>query len=135
MQTTVKNSRLLISALWIAQLLLSVTFAWAAYTKLFTPAEELARMWPWTAENPVLVKLTGIVDLLAAAGLILPSIFKVQLRLVVFAAIGTIVLMAAASIFHISRGEASLIGINIVCAAIAAFIVWGRTRLSTRIIS
>lgn len=39
---------------------------------------------------------------------------------------GIVGLMVCASIFHITRGEASLIGVNIIFAVIAGFIAWGR---------
>jgi putative oxidoreductase len=72
------------------------------------------------------VKLTGILDLLAGLGLVLPGLFRIQPKLTVYAAYGIIALMIAASIFHISRGEASLIGVNIFFLAVAAFVAWGR---------
>jgi hypothetical protein len=95
--------------------------------EIIQPTEKLAAMWPWTDQVPAaLVKLTGMVDLLGAVGLILPSLLHIQPKLTPIAAIGVIVLMLCASIFHIVRGEASLIGVNIVFAAIAAFVAWGR---------
>jgi hypothetical protein len=123
-----KKSKTLNILLWTAQIILATGFAWAAFMKLFQPAEKLAAMWPWTAANPGLVKLTGVLDLLAGIGLILPALLHIQPKLTVFAAYGTILLMIAASIFHIARGEASQIGINVFFAAVAAFIVWGRGR-------
>lgn len=114
-------------ALWVAQVLLAVSLVWASYMKLFQPVEKLSAMWPWTGQVPVaVVKLTGMVDLLAALGLILPLLFRIQPKLTPIAAVGIIVLMLCAGIFHIMRGEASLIGVNIFFAVLAAFIAWGR---------
>lgn len=121
-------SRALNIALWAAQGLLSLTFIWAAYMKLLSSADQLAAMWPWTAGNAALVKITGFIDLAAAFGLILPMLLRIKPVLTVYAAYGSILLMIAASIFHISRGEASLIGINIFFAALALFIAWGRRK-------
>lgn len=115
-------------ALWVAQGFLALIFVWAAYTKLFQPLEEAAKMLPWAKENPGLVKFTGLVELLAVSGIILPSALKIQPKLTVFAAYGIIALMVSAAIFHISRGEASLIGMNIFFLLIATFVAWGRTR-------
>lgn len=115
-------------SLWAAQGILALLFIWAAYTKLFQPLEEAAKMLPWAKDNPGLVKLTGIVELLAVLGLILPSALRIQPKLTVYAAYGIIALMISASIFHISRGEASLIGMNIFILLIAAFVAWGRTK-------
>lgn len=112
--------------LWVAQGLLSATLLWASATKLLKPAAELAAMWPWTAEHRGLVLFTAVLDLAGALGLILPGILRIWPQLTRYAAYGILLLMIIASIFHISRGEANLIGINIVFAAIAAFIAWRR---------
>ncbi|SEW52727.1 DoxX family protein [Chitinophaga arvensicola] len=122
-----KHSKLVLWALWAAQALLAAGFIWAAAMKLFLPVTKLSAMWPWTAQLPVpLVKGTGIIDLLGGTGILLPSLLRIQPRFTAFTAIGIIALMIAAGIFHIARGEASLIGVNIVFAIIATFIVWGR---------
>ena len=127
MTTTAKSKGLNIT-LWIAQGLISLTLIWAGYAKLFQPIEETAKMLPWALDNPGLLKFTGIIDLLGGIGIVLPAALKIQPKLTVFAAYGTIALMIAASIFHISRGEASLIGMNIFFFILAAFVVWGRTK-------
>ena len=122
------TQKLLNISLWIAQGLLAVTFIWAAYVKLFTPVATLAAMWPWVGQHPVLVKVTAIFDLLAGLGLILPQLLRIKPVLTIYAAYGTIMLMVSAMAFHIIRGEAEAVGINIFCALIAAFIIWGRSK-------
>lgn len=124
--TSRQPSKALNISLWVTQFVLAAGFIWAAYTKLFTPAGKLAAMWPWTADNPDLIKLTAVFDLMAGIGLVLPMLLRIQPRLTVYAAYGAIALMIAAGAFHIFRGEASLIGINIFFLVLAAFIVWGR---------
>lgn len=117
--------------LWVAQSLLAASLIWAAFMKLFSPVEKLAAMWPWAGQvSENLVKLTGVIDLLGAVGLILPALLRIQPKLTPLAAIGVVVLMVCAGIFHIMRGEASLIGVNIVFAVMAAFIAWGRLKTS-----
>ena len=130
--TDVKNkAKTLNITLWLAQGILAVSLVWSSTTKLFQSADKLAQMWPWTAENAALVKLTGVLDLLAGMGLLLPSLLRIQPQLTVYTAYGIITLMVAASVFHITRGETSQIGINIVFAIIAAFIAWGRQEPET----
>lgn len=126
--TTTEKSKGLNIALWVAQGLISLTLIWAGYAKLFQPIEETAQMLPWALDNPGLLKFTGIVDLLGGIGIVLPAALRIQPKLTVFAAYGTIALMIAASVFHISRGEASLIGMNIFFLMLAGFIAWGRTK-------
>ncbi|MCF2446980.1 DoxX family protein [Dyadobacter sp. CY345] len=114
-------------ALWIAQILLAASLVWSFFMKLFQPIEQLSLMWPWAGQvSPVLITLTGIVDLCAAVGLIFPSVLRIRPRFTPIAAVGIILLMVCASIFHILRGETSVIGFNVIFAFIAAFIAWGR---------
>jgi hypothetical protein len=117
--------------LWVLQALLAATLIWAAFAKLFQPIEQLKTMWPWTGEiSPGLVKLTGIVDLLGALGLLLPALFRYKPVLTPIAAIGIVLLMISASVFHISRGEASQIGFNIVFGLLAALVAYGRLKIA-----
>ncbi|WP_417940348.1 DoxX family protein [Flavobacterium sp. RS13.1] len=127
METTTSSKGLNIT-LWIAQALIALTLIWGAYAKLLQPIEETAKMLPWALDNPGLVKFTGIIDLLGGLGIILPAALRVQPKLTVLAAYGVIVLMIVASVFHISRGEASLIGMNIFFLVLAVFVAWGRTK-------
>lgn len=116
-------------SLWIAQILLASTLLFGGATKLFRPIEDVSTMWPWTGQIPIeLVEFTGIIDLLGAVGLILPALFRIKPILTPAAAIGTIILMICASIFHISRGETSQIVPNIIFAFIGVFIAWGRLK-------
>lgn len=123
-----KNSKILNILLWIAQIMLSASLIWASSMKLLQSPDKLAEMWPWTAENATLVKLTGVLDFLAGIGLVLPGLLRMQPKLTIYTAYAVVILMVAASIFHITRGEASQIGVNIFFAALAAFIAWGRQR-------
>lgn len=129
METKGRKSKKISVLLWAAQAILSVSLLWAAGMKLFQSPAQLAALWPWTAANTGWVKLTGIVDLLAGIGLVLPALLRYQIQLTVYAAYGTMLLMLAAIIFHISRGEGSLTGINILFLLLAIFIAWGRKRL------
>jgi hypothetical protein len=123
-----RQSTMLRIVLLLAQWLLASGMIWAACMKWFKPASELAAMWPWTGQIlPVLVKLTGLVDLLGGLGLILPGLLRISPRLTVIAATGVVLLMICASVFHISRGEGNLIGVNVVFALLAAFVAWGRS--------
>ena len=122
-----QHSKSVIIALWVTQIILAVCFIWGAAMKLFLPIEKLSAMWPWAGEIcPVLVRTTGVLDLLAGIGIIIPTIFRIYSKIFTLTAIGIIILMFSASIFHICRGEASQIGINIFIAVLATFVFWGR---------
>jgi hypothetical protein len=105
--------------------LLAITFIWAGAMKLFKPAD---LPWQWIKENPNLVKVTGIIDLLAGVGLVLPALLRIQPTLTIYASYGIITLMIGASMFHIVRGETAQIGFNIFVALTAVFIAWGRQK-------
>lgn len=114
--------------LWVAQILVALFLLTGAALK-FQPIEKIAAMMPWARQVPaVVVRLLGIIDLLGAVGLILPSLLRIKPLLAVWAAIGVIALMVCATIFHVYRGEVSVVGVNIFCAFIATFIAWGRLK-------
>lgn len=114
--------------LWIAQGLVATMFFFAFYAKILQPTEETAKMMPWVAELPALATIAGISDLLGALGLILPAALRIQPKLTTLAAYGGVLLMVAGIVFHLMRGEAEVIGLNLFLIALLAFIIWGRTK-------
>lgn len=115
--------------LWIAQALLALTLLYGGVMKAFVSVDALSAEWPWTAELPTaLVRGLGVIDLLGAAGLVLPMLTGIRPRLTVMAAWCTAALMLCAATFHLVRGEGSQIGINVFCAALAVLIARGRAR-------
>jgi putative oxidoreductase len=126
---TTDGSKGLHIGLWVAQGLLALMFGMAGVMKTFTPIAELATSLPWVLDVPAaLVRFIGVTELAAALGLVLPSLLRVQPRLTPLAAAGLVLVMLLASAFHLSRGEAGALPINLVLGGIAAFIAWGRTR-------
>ncbi|MFD1625344.1 DoxX family protein [Azospirillum griseum] len=126
--TVAPRRNILGPGLWTVQGLLSLFFVYAGYTKLALPADQLAAMIPWTAQHPGLVPLTGTADLLGGLGILLPSLTRIQPRLTVLAALGIIILQVLALAFHLSRGEAAVVPMNVVLIALTAFVLWGRGR-------
>ena len=134
MEQNQKSLKAVNTALWVVQVLLAVGFIMGGIMKIFIPVEKLAVMWPWAAEVPfALLKFTGFIDTLAAMGILLPSIFKIMPRLVPVTAFCIIILMVSAAIFHVARGEANSIGVNIVFVFMAAFVAWGRFKKQSTI--
>ncbi len=124
-----QNPKALEISLWVAQGLLAVMFLMAGAMKSTQPIEALAASLPWVTEVPAaLVRFIGISELLGAIGLILPSVLRIQPKLTVYAAIGIAAVMLFALIFHITKGEFSVIGMNIILGLIAVFVAWGRTK-------
>jgi putative oxidoreductase len=124
-----QKSKALNISLWVAQGLLAAMFLMAGAMKSTQPIEQLATSLPWVKEVPTgLVRFIGIGEFLGAVGLILPSLLRIQPKLTTYAAIGIATIMLFALVFHVSKGETSLIGMNIVIGLIAAFVAWGRTK-------
>lgn len=114
-------------ALWIVQLLLSLTLAGGAIWKVGMPTQELAKNMPWMGEvSPAFLYTTALFDLLGGLGLILPSATRIRPGLTPIAALACIALMVAAIIFHVARGEAADTPFNFLLIALLVFVYWGR---------
>ncbi|MFF5261479.1 DoxX family protein [Actinomadura viridis] len=116
-------------ALWIGTGLLAVVALIGGITKTFVPKERLAAAHGggWTeGADAGLVKALGVLELLAAAGLILPAVVDVAPVLVPVTAVCWVLLMVGAMATHGRRGEWPLVALNLVYLVLAAFIAWGR---------
>lgn len=113
--------------LWVVQALLALLFIGTAAWKLATPITELAARMPWMGEvSPASLYLTALFDGLGGLGLLLPAATRIQPGLTVLAALGCAALMAAAIVFHVSRGEAASTPFNAGMLALSLFVAWGR---------
>ncbi|MCG5434593.1 DoxX family protein [Micromonospora foliorum] len=116
-------------ALWIAAGLLAAVALTGGITKTFVPKQKLAGTngGGWTGDACVgFVKTLGVLELLAAVGLILPGVLDIAPVLVAVTAICWILLMVGAASTHLRYGEAKFVGLNLVYLALAAFVAWGR---------
>jgi hypothetical protein len=116
-------------ALWIAAGLLAVVLL-VSSSKLFVPKEKMAAMGAatrWVEDfSPGALKAIGALELLAAAGLILPTALDIAPVLVPLAATGAVLLFVGAVITRLRRGEKATIAPDLVYLAVAAFVAWGR---------
>jgi hypothetical protein len=72
------------------------------------------------------IKTIGVLEVLAAVGLILPALVDNVPVLVPLAALGLVPLMAGAMITHARRREFQMIVVNLVLLVTAAVVAWGR---------
>jgi uncharacterized membrane protein YphA (DoxX/SURF4 family) len=113
--------------LWIVQGLLALAFLLAGLMKTFRPISTLQKNMTWVGSVAApFVRFIGIVELLGAIGLILPEATGILPWLTVAAAVGLVIIMLCAAVFHASRREYSRIGVNTVLFLLAALIVVGR---------
>ncbi|MEX5711121.1 DoxX family protein [Parafrankia sp. FMc6] len=113
--------------LWIIQGLLAAAFALGGSQKATQPKDKLVGRLPWVEDfSPNTVRFIGVVELLAAVGLVLPRATGIAPVLTPLAATGLAVTMVLAAVTHVRRREPSGIAVNAVLFALAVFVAWGR---------
>jgi hypothetical protein len=115
-------------ALWIAAGFLAAVALAGGISKTFVPKEKLdAHPLSWTSgASAAFVKTLGVLELLAAVGLILPAVVDVVPVMVPVTAACWVVLMIGAVITHGRLGQPKLVVVTSIYLAVAAFIAWGR---------
>jgi uncharacterized membrane protein len=114
--------------LWTVAGLLALAFVAAGVMKLTQPKAKLATSgMPWTVDfGQGTIRGIGLLELLAAVGLILPAVLNLALGVVPVAALGIAAIMFGAAITHLRRKEYPMIIGNLVLLGLAAFVAWGR---------
>jgi hypothetical protein len=113
--------------LWILQIVLAAMFAMAGVAKSTQPKEKLAARLPWVEDfSPGTVRFIGVVELLAAIGLVAPAATGIVPVLTPLAATGLAIVMVLAMNTHRRRREPGGIAFNTVLFAVAVVIAWGR---------
>src|SRR5215207_2152667 len=109
-------------ALWVVQVLLAAAFGMAGFMKATQPKEKLATNMAWVNDfSPNNVRAIGVLEMLAAIGLLAPLGLNILPWLTPLAAIGLVIVMLGAAFTHFRRGEMPLIGVNAVLGLLAAF--------------
>ena len=110
--------------LWIIAGVLAAAFFMAGAMKLAQPKAKLADSgMAWTEDfSETQVKLIGLVEVLGALGLVLPAVLDIAPILTPIAAAGLAITQLVAASVHARRGEKQMIPINLVLAALAAFV-------------
>jgi hypothetical protein len=119
------------TALWIAAGLLALVAFAGGVTKSFVPKEKLAAApgGEWAGKASAgFVKSLGLLEILAAIGLILPALTGIAPVLVPVTAACWIGLMVGALITHYrNEGVSAVMLLNVTYVALAVFVVWGRS--------
>lgn len=113
--------------LWVLQAVLAAMFAIAGAQKALRPKEKLATSLPWVQDySAATVRFIGVVELLAAIGLILPAALGIAPVLTPLAAAGLVVVMVLAMNTHRRRREPGAIAFTAALLVLAAIVAWGR---------
>jgi uncharacterized membrane protein YphA (DoxX/SURF4 family) len=116
-------------ALWIAQALLAAIFLFAGGMKLVIPIEEMTKQMPIPLPGWFL-RFTGVVEVLGAIGVILPWLLRKRPGLTPLAAAGLVIVMIGATVYTLAAGDFASAPIPLVVGILAAFVAYGRWRLT-----
>ena len=114
-------------ALWVLQVLLAVAFFAHGLLFLNPPADVVEQM---NASLPRWFQLfLGVAEVLAGVGLTLPGLTRILPSLVIWAAVGIMIVSLSATVWHIVRNEMSSAAITFVLLAMAGFVAYMRYRV------
>jgi hypothetical protein len=116
--------------LWIITGLLAAVLL-VSTAKMFVPRVKIAAMGGTTAQwvldfSPGALRAIGTLEILAAAGLILPAVLDIAPIMVPVTATCVALLFTGAVIMRLRRGERKTIIGDLVYLALAVFVAWGR---------
>ena len=115
--------------IWILQLVLGVYFLAVGILHFIVP-DGLPDLMSWMYElSQGLHIFSGVAEILAGIGLLLPILVRPLRPLIPLAALGLVVVMIGAVVWHATRGEAASIINNLVMAVLAGVVAYGRWRL------
>jgi uncharacterized membrane protein YphA (DoxX/SURF4 family) len=112
--------------LWVLQVLLALAFLAHGWILLFPSPEILAGMSSLPRGFWIFL---GVAEVLAAVGLTLPGLTRIQPWLVPCAAAGLMLVMISATIFHITRGEVGAAATTAVLLIVATFVAYRRWKV------
>jgi uncharacterized membrane protein YphA (DoxX/SURF4 family) len=112
--------------LWVLQILLAVVFMMHGLLFLNPPPDIAVQM---DASLPRWFQLfLGLAEVLAAVGLVVPGLLRIQPQLVAWAADGVAFVLLSATVWHLVRAEYSSTLITLVLLAMAGPLAWMRHR-------
>jgi uncharacterized membrane protein YphA (DoxX/SURF4 family) len=112
--------------LWVLQIFLAVAFFAHGAFLLFPPASMVEQMKVMPDAFRIFL---GVAEVVAAIGLTLPGLTRIQPWWVPCAAAGIMIVMVSATFFHLSRGEASSAITTAVLLVMATFVAYMRWKV------
>ncbi len=114
-------------AVWIVSGITALLFVFAGASKVIRPRAALEPQMGWVRDlTDWQVKAIGALEVLGAIGIILPALTGIAPILTPIAAVGLVIIQLGAAVVHLRRKEYQMIGINLLLAALAAFVAVGR---------
>lgn len=116
--------------LWALQWVVGLYFIAIGAMHFILP-EGLPAQMSWMYElDDTLHMITGVAEILGGLGLILPSVTRVAPWLTPLAAIGLMVVMVGAVVWHVGREETVNVALNVVNLIVLGYLAYGRWRLA-----
>jgi hypothetical protein len=116
-------------ALWAAQVLLALIFLFTGGTKLFLPFPSLMAQMPIPLPG-WFIRGLGAAEVLGAAGMILPGLFRIRPGLTPLAAMGMVIILIGATVYTLLGGGGAMALIPAAVGCLAVFVAYGRARLA-----
>lgn len=115
----------MVVTLWILNIILAIVFVVVGFMHAFSSPEKMVSQGLlWVKDvPPATVKLIGALEIIGAAGLILPIATGIAPILAPVAAIGLAIVMAGAIVTHARRKESWVVEAVLCLAAITSAIV------------
>ena len=113
--------------LWVLQVLLALAFVAHGLMLLFPPAS-IAEQMNASMSREFQVFL-GVAEVLAAIGLTLPGLTGIQSWWTPWAAVGIMIVMISATIFHVMRNEISSAATTFVLLLMATYVAYMRWKV------
>jgi hypothetical protein len=126
--TVSTSARVLNIALWILQALLAALFLWHGQFMVFPPADMVAMINANIGEG--LRVFIGVAEILAAVGLILPGLTRILPSLTALAAVGLMIVMSSATVFHLVRGETASAISTVVILVLVSLVAYARWKIA-----
>ena len=115
--------------LWLLQIVFGLYFVAIGIVHFVLP-DGLPEAMAWIYDLPETVHVvSGTAEILGGLGLILPGLTRIRPELTWMAAFALAIVMVAAAVWHIGRGEYVQMALNLVNLAVLVFIGYGRLRL------
>jgi hypothetical protein len=118
------------TATWIVQGLLALAMVGAGAMKLVKSRKDLlssGASMAWAEDfSDGGVKLIGVLEVVAAVGLVLPWALQVAPALTPLAGVGVALLMIGALVVHLRRNESKAVGGPVLLALLGAFVAVSR---------
>ena len=113
--------------LWLLQVVLALAFLAHGILLLFPPADMVAQMNESMSTSFRL--FLGVAEVVAAIGLTLPGITRIQPWWTQWAAAGIIIVMISATFVHVQRGENSSAIITAILLVMATYVAYMRWKV------